>query len=234
MKQNNTPVSNKDEARGKSKIIAGAAGLTAIIAVIGLSLVTFAQDNGSGHLFWGKDKNLKGNPEQHQAMMEAFTNNDYEAWLKLTEGNQAADKISQEDFEKLAQVKVLWAEGKYEEAEELKKELGLDYGHMQGMGKGMYFKKDISPGKLEELKAMKEAMQNAIENNDYSAWLEAVGVDSPKAKIVTKDNFSKLIEAHNLVQEGKYEEAREIKEELGIGFGCGMMGGTRGYHKLNN
>ncbi len=62
----------------------------------------------------------------------------------------------------------------------------------------------------------KGAMTEAIENNDYSAWLAAVGEDSRMTEMVTAENFSKFVEMHNLMQEGNYEEAREIREELGI------------------
>ncbi|MFH1661736.1 MAG: hypothetical protein ABIA02_01410 [Candidatus Falkowbacteria bacterium] len=76
---------------------------------------------------------------------------------------------------------------------------------------GMQF----SEGKMTEMKASmeakKEAMNTALENNDYNAWVEAVGEDCPMLEKINADNFSRFVEAHNL-----QEQARAIMEELGI------------------
>lgn len=58
-------------------------------------------------------------------------------------------------------------------------------------------------------------IQNAIEKGDYEAWKEAMG-DRPNAAEVTQEEFVKLQEAHTLAQEGKYDEARQIRESIGI------------------
>lgn len=64
----------------------------------------------------------------------------------------------------------------------------------------------------------REAIREAIENNDYNAWLEAVGEDSKIAEFITEENFSRFVEMHKLMEEGreKFAEAREIGEELGL------------------
>ncbi|MFH1427474.1 MAG: hypothetical protein ABIG60_03010 [Patescibacteria group bacterium] len=78
--------------------------------------------------------------------------------------------------------------------------------------------------KWEEKKALMDekraAIEAAFDSNDYNAWLEAVGSDNPMAEKINADNFSKLVEAHNL-----HLQARNIMEELGIegkGFGPKM------------
>ncbi len=55
------------------------------------------------------------------------------------------------------------------------------------------------------------AVQTAITANDYSAWVTAVGSSSPIASKITKDNFYKLVQAHNLRQ-----QADSLMKELGI------------------
>ena len=79
-----------------------------------------------------------------------------------------------------------------------------------------------------------EAVLNALEAGDYQAWLEAVGTDSPMAQAVSEDEFPHLLEAHNLMQEAKekMDQARQIKEELGLPAPEGKMGGKMGgFHK---
>ncbi|MFH1822727.1 MAG: hypothetical protein ABH830_03425 [Patescibacteria group bacterium] len=82
--------------------------------------------------------------------------------------------------------------------------------------------------KWDEKKALMEekraAIDAAFDSNDYNAWLEAVGSDNPMAEKINADNFSKLVEAHNL-----HLQAKGIMDELGIerkGFGHGMHMGV--------
>ncbi len=86
----------------------------------------------------------------------------------------------------------------------------------------MNFAKNSQPYMFDEMdhkKMMKkhhgsekrEAVKSALESNDYSAWLEAVGKDSKKAKIVTEDKFPQLVKAYKLSK-----EARELRSELGL------------------
>lgn len=72
-----------------------------------------------------------------------------------------------------------------------------------------------------EMQAKWTAIQTAMNNSDYQAWLTAVGSDNPMVKKITVDNFSKLVEAYKLRQ-----QANKIMEDLGLGKGdfdgCGM------------
>lgn len=82
----------------------------------------------------------------------------------------------------------------------------------------------------------REAVRDAVENNDHDAFQSAVA-GTPRADTIdTEAKFAKLVEAHELMEEGDREGAREIMEELGLergpGFGGkGMMraGGGEGY-----
>jgi len=69
------------------------------------------------------------------------------------------------------------------------------------------------------------AVQTALKNKDYNAWVTAVKAideDAPILAKITEDNFSKLTEAN-----GYMEKARTIMEELGV-QGEGMMGMGKG------
>lgn len=64
----------------------------------------------------------------------------------------------------------------------------------------------------------KTAMINALANNDYQLWVAAVGENCPMLEKINKDNFAQLVEAFNLMKEGKenFKEAWQIKEDLGL------------------
>lgn len=65
-----------------------------------------------------------------------------------------------------------------------------------------------------------EAVMEAVESGNYTAWVEAVGEDCQMLEKINADNFPKLTEAHDLMQGGreKMQQAREIREELGMKF----------------
>lgn len=114
--------------------------------------------------------------------------------------------------------------------------------------KGLMFNKNLTDEEKEEMKASFEEMkdereaqreltQNAIEAGDYNAWLATIPENAPIREKINADNFSRLVEAHNL-----REQARIMMEELGIergdmgrekiGDGTGRMhGGGMGWRK---
>ena len=60
------------------------------------------------------------------------------------------------------------------------------------------------------------AVREAIENEDYKAYTNAVK-DTPHANVIdSQESFEKLVTAHTLRQNGDHEEARAIMEELGL------------------
>jgi ABC-type transport system substrate-binding protein len=67
-----------------------------------------------------------------------------------------------------------------------------------------------------------KAMKTAIESNDYTAFINAVGADSKLAGEVTEDEFSTFVEAKQLKEEGNIEEAQALLEEIGV---------TKGFRK---
>jgi len=81
-----------------------------------------------------------------------------------------------------------------------------------------------------------QEMKEIIENNDYDAWQalmqEKVEVMRERADTIktsiNEETFSKLIQAHELLEQGDREGAREIFEELGL-KGPGPKGFKRGF-----
>jgi len=63
------------------------------------------------------------------------------------------------------------------------------------------------------------AVETAIEDNDYEAWVEAVSV-LPHAEditeIITADDFDTLVQLHEAKESGDHDTARELASDLGL------------------
>lgn len=77
-----------------------------------------------------------------------------------------------------------------------------------------------------EQEAKRQAVEAAVNANDYEAWVKAAGDDCPMSDKINKDNFSKFAEAHRLRQ-----SADKIMEELGIEKMGRGFGGQHGFNK---
>ena len=66
-----------------------------------------------------------------------------------------------------------------------------------------------------------QEMEQAFENGDYQAWSNLMQGKGRVIQVVNEDNFAQFAEAHELAEEGKMDEARQIREELGLGLGDG-------------
>jgi hypothetical protein len=49
----------------------------------------------------------------------------------------------------------------------------------------------------------RQEAQTAINNNDYNAWLKAVGADSFLGKTITQEKFAEYIQARSLIKQGQ-------------------------------
>src|SRR3989344_1534344 len=75
------------------------------------------------------------------------------------------------------------------------------------------------------------AMLKAFENKDYTSWKNLMQNRGMVSKVITEENFTKFVEAHNLALQGKTAEAQKIRQALGLGLqngsgknDSGMMG----------
>lgn len=84
-----------------------------------------------------------------------------------------------------------------------------------------------------EMEDQREKMQNIMENGTYEEWKAEIESRPRITDYINADNFSQFQEAHKLRQEGDFEGARKIMEELGVEGKFGMMG-RRGTHKKMN
>lgn len=72
------------------------------------------------------------------------------------------------------------------------------------------------------------AMEKAFESNDYNAWKNLMNGRGRVTQVINKDNFARFAKIHELVEDGKTDEANKIRAELGLGlqngsgYGMGM------------
>lgn len=76
--------------------------------------------------------------ERHAAMEKAFENKDYNAWKNLMNGiGRVTQVINAQNFSRFAEAHKLALEGKTDEANKIRTELGLGLHNGSGMGQGM-------------------------------------------------------------------------------------------------
>lgn len=68
-------------------------------------------------------------------------------------------------------------------------------------------------------------MDEAIESGNYQTFKELTNNKGRIADIITEENFPKFVQMHNLMKEGKFEEAKVIRQELGLGNMIGRFHG---------
>lgn len=75
-------------------------------------------------------------PERHATMERAFATNDYNLWKSQMGNRGITNKINESNFAKFAQMRNLMREGKFDEANRIRGELGLATGRGMGMNGG--------------------------------------------------------------------------------------------------
>jgi len=77
--------------------------------------------------------------ERHEAMTKAFADKDYNAWKNLVSGNKGrvAQVINESNFGKFVEAHDLALQGKTDEANKIRAELGLGLRNGSGNGQGM-------------------------------------------------------------------------------------------------
>lgn len=92
---------------------------------------------------------------------------------------------------------------------------------------------ELTEVQKKEIDAKRQAIEDALANNDYQAWVQAVGSDCPLLEKITADNFSRLVEAYQLKQQAGdlMGQARQIREQLGLKGLQSGKGEFRGFGK---
>jgi len=114
------------------------------LSVSALALTAIALTPGLVNAYQG-DPSIQGpncTPERHQAITQAFTNNDYQSWVNLMEGRGVTRRINQANFSQFAQMHQLRQEGKTDEADQLRTQLGLGLKNGSGKAQGQAYGKN--------------------------------------------------------------------------------------------
>ena len=72
-----------------------------------------------------------------------------------------------------------------------------------------------------------EAMETAFGNKDYNGWKELMQGRGRVTQVINEQNFNRFAEMHQLREEGKIDEANQIREEFGLGLRNGVGYGQR-------
>jgi len=113
--------------------------ITITIATLGLVLI-LGQTMTSETFAYRSDPNKLGpncTKEQHAAVQKALESKNYNEWKKLMIGKPVLNKIDEKNFAKFAEMHKLMLQGKKDEANKIRTELGLGQGQKLGNGKGM-------------------------------------------------------------------------------------------------
>ena len=112
-----------------------------ILGTAGLVLGGFLLSSEKALAYRG-DPSVQGpnyTEERHDAMTQAFENTDYNAWKELMQGKgRVTQVINEQNFARFAEAHKLALEGRIDEAQTIREELGLGLqnGSGQGMGRG--------------------------------------------------------------------------------------------------
>lgn len=70
-------------------------------------------------------------------------------------------------------------------------------------------------------------------DNNFSAWRNMMGDRGGRVtNVVTEKNFDQFTQMHQLMADGKYDEAQKLRTDLGLGQGRGQRnGGGQGMHR---
>jgi len=117
-------------------------GISALTLATGAFLLT---EKVSAHQGDYTQKGPDCDSEKHEAMEQAFENNDYQAWIELMEGRgRVTQVVTKDNFARFAEAHKLAEEENFDGADAIRQELGLrtrdsekvGAGYKQGNGQG--------------------------------------------------------------------------------------------------
>lgn len=193
-----------------AKIITALAIVCSItVASIATGALAFGGPDGPG--------GPKGEPDPEQAahreaLQEAVANNDYDTWYSLVKEKACnppiLEQITAENFYLFNELHQAKEDGDMQRAKEIAEELGIK--GPKGLKKGI---------RKQNMKKHMQEMIQYIESGDYQGWYDFMTQDGrtpPLVEKINEDNFYLLGELHQAKQNGDFERAKEIAEELGL------------------
>jgi Spy/CpxP family protein refolding chaperone len=106
-------------------------GVIALVTASGLVYSAYAYQGDPAQ------KGPNFSPERHEQMQKAFESNDFNAWKELmNERGRVTSVINEQNFAKFAEMHRLMLEGKYDDANKIREDLGLGQGRANRDGGG--------------------------------------------------------------------------------------------------
>lgn len=96
-------------------------GVIALITASGVAYAAYAYQGDPAQ------RGPQFSTERHEQMQKAFENNDYNAWKEIMNGRgrRMMEVVNEQNFPRFAQMHRLMLEGKYDDANKIREELGL-------------------------------------------------------------------------------------------------------------
>ncbi len=133
---------------------------------------------------------------KNDAIEGAILKNDYKQWSELVNDDSLKSQVNETNFAKFSEAYRLLQKGRLDEADIIKKSLGL--------------KKDFTTATQKS-----KAINFAIKSNDYAAWRGIVGENVEPS--VNADNFKKYTLMYTLILKGQIDQAERVRYSIETG-----------------
>lgn len=133
---------------------------------------------------------------KNAAITQAITNNDYAAWSALVDDTELKAQVNASNFADFKAAYLLLEKGKIDEANLLKKQIGLRE-------------------QIANTSVVSALMTDAIARKDYNAWRNIVGPDYAK-NVVTASNFEEYARALDAAGRGKLNITTRLQYSLSL------------------
>ncbi len=138
--------------------------------------------------------------QNHAAVEEAIRNNNSKAFRASAKKRSRSDKLNtRKEFSAIATAHNLRREGKLKQARQTLEEVGIEH-----------------PGRDMRRYRRGANIKDAIENNDWNEFKQISENKKIGNIINTRDKFELFVEAHELHQMNRHDEAHQIMDTLGL------------------
>jgi len=89
----------------------------------------------------------------------------------------------------------------------------------------------FSHQKYQQMTEKTGVMNEIFENNDYGAWKALMEEKMEKMREeVSEERFSQMVKIYDLMQQGEYEQIKELKQEMGFD----LWGAKKDYSRFHS
>lgn len=93
---------------------------------------------------------------------------------------------------------------------------------------------NVNEDTFNEITERHNLVEDALESGDYGTWADLMDGRGRVSEVINEDNFDTFVKMHEAMEDGDYDTAQEIREELGLGMhhqdGTGFRKGGNDKH----